>query len=560
MEPARRLPVLAELPRAAVPRTVCLIKPPTVVAPRSLSYFGSVPSLGLAYVAAALRGAGHRVSVIDAPGEAWERHWDLPTSIGTLRGQGLRPEQIVERLPADVEVVGVTHMFLHEWGLLRELLPAIRRRAPRALIVAGGENASAFWETMLHECAALDACVCGEGEATVLELVEAWTAGRPLPEVPGVAARHEGRPRLGPARARLRELDRWPEPAWDLFPLEPYLRGRGHGGVARGRSLPVLTTRGCPYRCTFCSSPSMWTTRYERRDPARVADEIEALVRRYGIRNVDLQDLTALLTKRWLLELCDELRARRLGVTWQMPSGTRCEAIDDEAAARLHEAGCRNVCYAPESGSPEVLRRIAKRVHLDALLDSLRGAVAAGLRTEANLIIGFPHEQEAELWQSARLAARLAWVGLHSLSVMVFAPYPGSEEYRRLLEQGRIEIDDGYLYGTLLRSAGALRSYHPRLDARRLLAIQLGLLLGFFALQYARRPWRLASLLGNVATGREQTVVDQFVATKARQLEQGLRMQLAASAASRVRERGEAWLRRLRSVLGARRLAGPRTR
>ncbi|MCA9654527.1 MAG: B12-binding domain-containing radical SAM protein [Myxococcales bacterium] len=519
------------MPRATVPRTICLIKPPTLVAPRSLSYFGSVPSLGLAYVAAALREAGHRVSLIDAPGEAWDQRWPFPTAIGLLRGQGLSPEQVVARLPPDVEVVGVTHMFLHEWGLLRErLLPAIRRRAPNALIVAGGENASAYWDHMLRECPALDACVLGEGEVTMLELVEAWSAGRPAIEVPGVATRVEGEPRRGPPRSRMRELDRWPSPAWDLMPLEPYLSGRGHGGVARGRSLPVLTTRGCPYRCTFCSSPAMWTTRYERRDPARVADEIEQLVARYGICNVDLQDLTALLTKRWLLQLCDELETRELGVTWQMPSGTRCEAIDEEAARRLYAAGCRNLCYAPESGSGAMLRRIGKRVQLPALMRSLEGAVAAGLKTEANIMIGMPHEQRGELLDSVRLAVRLARSGLHSLSVMVFAPYPGSEEYRRLEQAGRIVHDERYLYGSLLRSAGGLTSYHPWLSPRQLLALQLSMLLGFFAIQYARRPRRLGELLTNLVRGREQTVVDQFVATKLRQLGQGWQMSPASDA------------------------------
>jgi anaerobic magnesium-protoporphyrin IX monomethyl ester cyclase len=346
--------------------------------------------------------------------------------------------------------------------------------------------------------------------------------------VPGLALRSEGAPRATAARPRLRSLDAWPEPAWELFPLEPYLRHRGHGGVARGRSLPVLTTRGCPYQCSFCSSPSMWTTRYERRDPARVVDEIERLVARYALRNVDLHDLTALLTKEWLLQLCDELRRRDLGITWQMPSGTRTEAIDAEAAAQLHAAGCRNVGYAPESGSEALLRRIHKRVHLPALLRSLEDAVAAGLKTEANLIIGFPHESAGELWGSARLTATLAWRGLHSLSVMVFAPYPGSEEYRRLLEQGRIDFDERYLYGSLLRSAGSLRSHHPRWSARRLLAVQLAMLLSFFALQYTRRPERAWSLLVNLVRGREETVVDQFVATKRRQLWRPERMRLRA--------------------------------
>lgn len=525
-----RLPVLDAVPRTVVPRTVALVKPPTLTAPRSLSYFGSVASLGLAYVAAALREAGHRVSVIDAPGEAWASTWTFPTTVGPLVAHGLRPHEIVARLPAEVDVVGVTHMFLHEWGLLRELLALVRRHRPRALLVAGGENASAYWDPMLRQSPALDACVLGEGEASMLELVDAWSEGRPLASVPGLAVRVDGTPTATAARPRLRALDRWPSPAWDLFPLEPYLRHHGHGGVARGRSLPVLTSRGCPYRCTFCSSPSMWTTRYERRDPVAVVDELERLVARHGIHNFDLHDLTALLTKRWILAFCDELQRRDLRLTWQLPSGTRAEAIDDEVAARLFSAGCRNFCYAPESGSEATLARIGKRVKLPVLLRSLRGAVAAGLRTEANIIIGFPHERLPELAASVALCLRLAHHGLHSLSVMVFAPYPGSEEYRRLCAQGRITHDDRYLYSSLLRSAGALRSHHPQLGARQLLTLQLGMLLSFFAVQYALRPGRALELVVNLARRREQTVVDQFLATKLRQAVEGLRRRRRAVA------------------------------
>lgn len=533
------LVVLDAVPRSAAPRSICLVKPPTLTAPRSLSYFGSVPSLGLAYVAAALRAAGHRVTVIDAPGEAWHATWTFPTAVGPLVAHGLRVDEILARLPADVDVVGVTHMFLHEWGLLRELLGGIRRQRPAALVVAGGENASAYWDPMLRECPALDACVCGEGEATMLELVDAWSQGRSLAAVPGLAVRVDGTPTATAPRTRLRALDARPRPAWDLFPLEPYLRHRGHGGVARGRSLPLLTSRGCPYRCTFCSSPSMWTTRYERRSPARVVDELQALVSAYGIDNFDLHDLTALLTKRWILAFCDELERRGLRLTWQLPSGTRAEAIDAEVAARLHAAGCRNFCFAPESGSPATLARIGKQVRLPVLLRSLEGAVAAGLRTEANIIIGFPHESLAELGASAGLALALARRGLHSLSVMVFAPYPGSEEYRRLVAAGRITHDDRYLYSSLLRSAGSLRSHHPRLGARALLLVQLGMLFGFFAVQYTLRPWRAVEIPVSLVRGREQTVVDQFVATKLRQAVQGAgRWGRGATAALRERARG----------------------
>ncbi len=554
MRSTKRLPLVHSVPPSTAPRHVCLIKPPTLTAPRSLSYFGSVPSLGLAYVAAALREAGHRVSIVDATGEAYQHTWTFSTSVGPLVGQGLDLAQIVERLPEDVDVVGVTHMFLHEWGLLRDLLPRIRRRCPRALIVAGGENASAYWDRMLRECPALDVCVRGEGEATMLDLLDAWTAGRSLLDVPGLALRSDGEPVTTGARSRMRALDDWPAPAWDLFPLEPYLRHGGHGGVERGRSLPVLTSRGCPYRCTFCSSASMWTTRYERRDPVAVVDEIERLRDRYGIRNFDLHDLTSLLTKRWILAFCDELLGRGLDMTWQLPSGTRAEAIDREVAARLYAAGCRNFCYAPESGSPQTLERIGKRVRLPALLQSLEGAVAEGLQTEANIIIGFPHETTTEMWHSVQLAVRLAQSGLHSLSVMVFAPYPGSEEYRRLVEAGRIEFDDRYLYSSLLRSAGALRSHHPQLSARQLLALQLAMLLGFFGLQAVLRPERAIAVPLHLLRRQEHTVVDQFVATKLRQLGGALGRRESAGAGGLalrgLRRLGDAVHRRLRGGEG----------
>ncbi len=249
-----------------------------------------------------------------------------------------------------------------------------------------------------------------------------------------------------------------------------------------------------------------------------VVDEIEGLRDRYGIRNVDLNDLTAMLTKDWILELCEEVEARGLNVTLQLPSGTRSEAIDQEAAEAMFRAGVRNFTYAPESGSEEVLRRIKKRVKLPSLRRSLRGAISAGLQTHASIIIGFPGERWQDLWQSWRLSQALADDGLHTLSVMVFAPYPGSALYEELRKSGRLIEDEAWYYGALLRSAGGGRSHHDFLDARALGGIQLAMLLTFFARQYLQRPERLVSIVGNLAKGEQRNVMDQFLATKLRQL------------------------------------------
>lgn len=497
------------------PLRVCLVRPPAITAPRSLSYYGAVPDLGLAYVAAAARAAGHHVRVIDAPGLAIEQRWAWSNG---LCGQGLTIGEIAERVPFDVDVVGIAHMFLHEWPMLRALVAAIRAARPHALVIAGGENASAMWELLLDSTPGLDAVIRGEGELALQHLLEHVSAGRPLDEVPSLALRVHGRAHATARVPRIGDLDAWPEPAWDLFPVEAYLDRRLGSGVDLGRAMPILTSRGCPYQCTFCSSPQMWTTRYVRRDPERVLDEVAQLQRRYAVDNFNINDLTALLTKEWILALCDAIERRGMKLTWQLPSGTRSEAIDREAADRMVAAGCRNFCYAPESGSVRELARMRKRVVPERLLSSLEGAVGAGMVTHASIIIGTPGQRARDVVDTARFIAAMAHAGLHTLSVIVFAPYPGSAQYDELRARGRLQHDEAWAYGSLLRSAGGTRSHHERWGPRRLLALQLGLLTGFFGLQYLRRPQRLARSAIELARGRQRTVLEQLASAKLRQL------------------------------------------
>ena len=513
---------------------VCLVRPPTLTAPRSLSYYGTVLPLGLAHVAAAVRSAGHELRVLDGPGLALDRRSRFDSPAGPLVLHGATPAELAAQV-GDAEVVGISHGFLHEWDLVREIVARVRQASPQAFIVLGGENASGYWDRVLARAPEVDACVLGEGEETFVDLLDALATGRDPAAVPGLAVRRAGRPVRTPARARMTALDERPWPAWDLFDVEGYLaRGLG-SGVHRGRSMPVLTSRGCPYRCTFCSAPTMWGTRYVRRDPARVVDEIERWVARYRIDNVDINDLTAMLTKAWIVELAREVSSRGLAVTWQLPSGTRSEAVDAEAAQLLVAAGCRNFCYAPESGSPRTLQRIGKRVQLPALERSLKSAVAAGMKTHASIIIGFPGETSRDRWDTWRLCARMAAHGLHGLSVLVFSPYPGGALHEELRAQGRLREDARWRYASLLRSAGGGPSRSgaasggggPGIE----LALQMAMLAGFHALQYARRPWRLLQHAWALARGQQRTVMDQFLATKLAQARE------AAARAVRVSQR-----------------------
>src|SRR6476620_3967712 len=124
--------------------------------------------------------------------------------------------------------------------------------------------------------------------------------------------------------------------------------------------MPMIATRGCPYQCTFCSNPEMWTTRWYAREPGKVLDEIQLYMDKYAATNFDFYDLTAIVKRSWIIQFTNEILTRKMKFTWQLPSGTRSEAIDDEVSRLLYASVCWNMSSAPESGSPEVLKRIKK--------------------------------------------------------------------------------------------------------------------------------------------------------------------------------------------------------
>ncbi len=494
-----------------------LIRPPSVVARYALTLNGT-PPLSLAYLAGGLTAAGHDVQVIDAVGEALEAMH--PGYRPDIVINGLSVAEIVTRIRPDTQFVGISCLFSHEWPVIRELIAAIARRLPLVPIVLGGEHASALPELCLDEAPALQACALGEGEETVVELLDACLGKRALATVAGIVFRtHEG-PHRTDARRRILDVDRLPAPRWDLTPIERYLDGGFSFGVDRGRTMPLLATRGCPYRCTFCSSPQMWTTRYTTRAPALVVDEIEDYVRRYRVEAVDFYDLTAIIEREWILEFCRLLDERGLQIIWQLPSGTRSEALDEPVLRAMYRSGCRNVSYAPESGSPQTLEAIKKKVKLDRMEASMRAAVKVGLNVKANILIGFPDEREQNLRETLRFIRRMARIGVHDVSVWTFSPYPGSELFEHLRTAGHFpRLDDDY-YASLLSYSdvsGAV-SHAAALGSRQLQRYRLAGLLLFYGVSYLTHPARPLRSLYNIVTRRYESRLEMSFGNLVRRL------------------------------------------
>jgi len=454
------------------------------------------PPLGLAYMAATLLEAGHHVQAVDGMAEAVEQFIEEDG----LLYQGLTIDETVERIQEDAQLIAITCMFTQEWPFVRRVIQAIRKRFPEAVIIAGGEHVTALSEFCLRDCPELDYCGRGEGEATLVELAQALGDSERMAEVPGIASLSNGKYHLAAGRARIRDVDAIPKPAWHLFPMDVYLASDNVCGVYRGRSLPILATRGCPYKCTFCSNKEMYGQLWMPRDPECVIDEIEGYIRDYGVENIDFYDLTMVIRKEWTLRFCQLIEERGLKFTWQLPVGTRSESIDEEVVIALYKTGCRNIAYAPESGSPRILKSIKKQVNLDSLKSSVKEAIKHGLHVRLNLIYGFPQEHRIDLFKTAMLSWRLSIAGVHDIDLGVFSPYPGTDLFSQLQNEGVIpELDDQYFKSLIaLRDPLMPVSYCKQVGGLELQMWRLATLASFYMISFTLRPNRFLRVIGSL--------------------------------------------------------------
>lgn len=490
---------------------ICLIRPPSIT---TLSGMGddAAPPLGIAYLAATMQQLGHEVSTIDGPGEALGCYGSVENVPNALR-HGLTDEQIIERIPAETELIGISCMFSLEWLTTRELAQKIRNKFPSAVLVAGGEHFTALPEYSLEDCPAIDYCVLGEGEQTLTDLVEVLQNGGEVSDVGGICYRGASGPVRTGKRPRLRQLEAIPRPAWDLLPINNYLDQGVMSGIDFGRSMPIMASRGCPYRCTFCSNLDMWGTLWRARTPEDVLDEMKDYMARYQVTNFDFCDLTAIVKRDWIVRFCNLIIDQGLNITWQFPSGTRSEALDAEVTRLLYQSGCAFITYAPESGSDEMLERIKKKVDKGKMLASMRGAVQNGLNVKASFILGFPTETFSHVLGSYGFIVQLALAGIRDVSVFPFSPYPGSALFDLLIERGDIELNDEY-FRSLVKGTAAIpgedsRCYSENYSVRMLRYYCLFGVGLFYATSFALRPLRLVQLARNLYLDRPATRLER---------------------------------------------------
>lgn len=363
----------------------------------------------LPYLASALRAEGHEVEILD------------------LLLARTTPEKIERRMERfRPQLVGITSVTLNH-HIANGIAEVARKCDERVPVVMGGPHVSFEIEGSFADLPALDFIGIGEGEHTVVELARALEGRMDLRDVRGLALRDRasGRIERTPARPLEDDLDELPAPARDLVPLARYLAFDSHASV--------VTSRGCPYECIFCSAPA-WTGRKVRyRDPALCVDEIEELAA-LGFNEITIEDDLFTLYRKHFLAVCGELVRRNTGIRWNAFS--RVDTITPEIVETMAKAGCQAICFGVESGNQEMLDLVKKKSDLARVREAMRMTQAVGISALASFIIGLPGETAETLRKTVEFAESLkdefgSLYGFH-----VLAPFPGTEVRERAEHYG----------------------------------------------------------------------------------------------------------------------------
>jgi len=489
---------------------VVLIFPPELYSKTQFAS-GVLPPLGISYIAGILHAKGHEVKIIDAIGEKPEQFIDC----GKHLLRGLTFGEIIRQIPKNTDLIGISNLFTYMWPTVAALAKEIKSQFPQIPIVLGGAHPSAFPEIVM-ENPNIDFIVISEGEETVVDLCEALEGRKEFAQLDGFAWRENGRVRKNPKTRFIKDLDALPYPKRDLLPMENYFKAREGHGATRGRWTTILASRGCPYTCDFCTSPQLWTTKWRPRKPAKVVDEIEELIRTYGIEDIHIEDDNLTVSKKWTNEYCDELLKRKVPITWQLSTGVRVETVDKPTLQKMYESGCKNITFAPESGNERVLKEILnKTIKPEAVKRAVKDAAEVGMRICLFFILGAPGETLEEARDTLRFARDCAKLGADEASFASFCPLPGSRSFELLEKEGKIKIDDEF-YETLgyQSELGRAKSWSPYISSQQLVRLRKWAFFSFFMISFLYHPSKGIRTFKNLFGDTQETKLDRLLQAK----------------------------------------------
>jgi anaerobic magnesium-protoporphyrin IX monomethyl ester cyclase len=427
--------------------------------------------LGLGYIAAYLRHYGHHDVLMYEPEAQGLTYDDL--------------KSIMRRESPDV--IGLTCSTPNFHRALE--LARLARENCKAKIVIGGVHASALPEFIIENYSdIIDCVVVGEGEITMLELVNAFQGNAGSETVKGIVFRKNGEIIRNEGRPFIMEMDSLPFPARDLIPhtlFKPNLHNARYKNCAS-----VLTSRGCPFNCSFCASRIVSGKKYRMHSAEYVLEEIGMLKRDYGVRQLLITDDTFTINHERLEKICKGMIDRKFNLEWFCFS--QVTAVNKEILTLMKKAGCYNIGFGVESSSPEILRRMGKPIKPERAQEAVSLANKAGLKTQAFYIFGMPGETREQMEDTIRFAKK---VGSTLAFFNMLVPFPGTRDFEYFFKSVPLNTIAWENFVAIGESCVLKNASVPSKVIERLIAKA--------NIQYYANPFRILSLLFHIRTFHE---------------------------------------------------------
>jgi len=383
------------------------------------------PPLGLAMIAAVLEERGYQVKILDI------------NALG-LSGNSIS-HFILDETP---DIIGLTAMTPNINSAIK-LARKIKEVNKDILVVLGGAHPTLFPIETLKVVPEVDIVIHGEGEETMIELVETLDRGESVSsQILGIAYRSNGELHFSQKRPYISDLDDLPFPSFHLLPMKNYRLHPPHG--KQSPTIPILTSRGCPYRCIYCSK-AVFGNKYRANSSTYVVDEIEFLMESFNVKEIMFYDDVFTLNKKRVYEICDELDERGLDIPWTCE--TRVNLVNRKLLERMNKAGCYLIAYGVESGNQAILNNLKKDITIEQIVNAFELTHRVGIQTIAYFMLGCPGETPDTVKETIALSKKL---DPDFAQFSIATPFPGTELFRIASKSGVVPKNwNDYVYAEL---------------------------------------------------------------------------------------------------------------
>lgn len=398
------------------------------------------PPLGLLYIASVLEQKGVEVKILDCLLDRTETLVDGDTNKRT----GLSEESIKREIKSfDPDIVGISNMYTAFSKDASKIAEIVKNLDKKILVVIGGAHPSSNPDIVLQD-KNIDLVVKGEGENTILEIVDALSHATDITNIAGTVVRKNGTVVENPMRPLIKDLDTIPYPARHLVPIEQYLKN-WKDEINYNMRIPVtniISSRGCPGKCVYCAVKNVWGGRnWRSRSPAKVVDEMEYLANTYGVREIIFSDDTMSVNKDRMAELCKEILKRKIDIRWAPPTGIAVWTLEEPLLDLMKQSGCYRLTFGLESGNAETLKFLGKNYSYSHALRIIDYSNRIGIWTAGTFIIGFPNEDMKSVEDTISFAINSPLDFAVFYTPVVFRGTPLWDMFRELNMDVREKVD-----------------------------------------------------------------------------------------------------------------------